>query len=60
MPNDPIIIGIAVLAIAVLGYTANDPIIIGIAVLAIAVLGYTAINGMMSGTKSKDKTDKGA
>jgi hypothetical protein len=38
----------------------NDPIIIGIAVLAIAVLGYTAISGMMSGTKSKDKTDKGA
>jgi len=38
----------------------NDPIIIGIAVLAIAVLGYTAISGMMNGTKSKDKTDKGA
>ena len=33
----------------------NDPIIIGI-----AVLGYTAISGMMNGTKSKDKTDKGA
>jgi ABC-type methionine transport system permease subunit len=38
----------------------NDPIIIGIAVLAIAILGYTAINGMMSGGKGKDKTDKGA
>tara|TARA_Y100000401_G_scaffold100274_1_gene89056 strand:- start:769 stop:891 length:123 start_codon:yes stop_codon:yes gene_type:complete len=38
----------------------NDPIIIGIAVIAIAVLGYTAINGMMSSSKGKDKTDKGA
>ena len=38
----------------------NDPIIIGIAVLAIAILGYTGINGMMSSTKSKDKTDEGA
>ncbi len=38
----------------------NDPIIIGIAVLAIAVLGYPAISGMMNGTKSKDKTEKGA
>ena len=38
----------------------NDPIIIGIAVLAIAVLGYTEISVMMNGTKSKDKTDKGA
>jgi hypothetical protein len=38
----------------------NDPIIIAVAVLAIAVLGYTAINGMLSSTKSKDKTDKGA
>ena len=38
----------------------SDPIIIGIAVLSIAILGYTAINGMMSGAKSKDKTDNGA
>ena len=38
----------------------NDPIIIGIAVIAIAVLGYTAINGMMSSSKSKEKTDMSA
>jgi hypothetical protein len=45
MPNDPIIIGIAVIAIAVLGYTAIN-----------GMLG----SSKGSSKSSKDKTDKGA